>query len=112
GEAGELAYELQRGGADLVVRRRRVEVEQRLDVAAHGPVSRAFSVVVSKHRRPTRPAQAPGRRLGARALLRVRGDQTRPVVFGRHRFEAVLRAGGGPREALAAVELHVRLRPG
>src|SRR5205814_51348 len=34
-EAAELAYELQRGRADLLVGRRRLEIEQCLDVAAH-----------------------------------------------------------------------------
>src|SRR5215203_3180166 len=35
----QLAHELQRRGADLVVGGRRLEVRQRLDVTAHGPVS-------------------------------------------------------------------------
>src|SRR6185312_5319747 len=35
-EAGQLAHELQGRGADFVVGRRRVEIEQGLDVAAHG----------------------------------------------------------------------------
>ena len=35
-EAAKLAHELQRGGADLLLGRGRLEVEQRLDVAAHG----------------------------------------------------------------------------
>src|SRR5262249_32745024 len=34
-EAGKLAHELQRRGMDLILRRRRLEIEQRLDVAAH-----------------------------------------------------------------------------
>src|SRR5262249_10302241 len=34
-EAGKLSHELQCGSVDLVLRRRRLEVEQRLDVAAH-----------------------------------------------------------------------------
>src|SRR5665213_1325067 len=34
-EARKLAHELQRGGLDLVLGRRRLEIEQRLDVAAH-----------------------------------------------------------------------------
>src|SRR5438552_16062607 len=38
-EAGKLAYELQCGGADFVLRRRRLEIEQRLDVAAHRLIS-------------------------------------------------------------------------
>ena len=39
----DLAHVLQRGGVDLVMRRRRLEVEERLDVPAHGrpPRSRA-----------------------------------------------------------------------
>src|SRR5262249_30251737 len=36
-EAGELAHELQRGSMDLLPRRRRLEIEKRLDVAAHEP---------------------------------------------------------------------------
>ena len=36
GEAGELADELGRRGAHFLVGRRRLEVEQGLDVAAHG----------------------------------------------------------------------------
>src|SRR3954454_24815315 len=35
GKAAELTHELQRRGAHLVLRRRRLEVEQRPDVAAH-----------------------------------------------------------------------------
>src|SRR5581483_3607749 len=35
GEAAQLAHELQGGCSDLLVCRRRVEVEQRFDVAAH-----------------------------------------------------------------------------
>jgi hypothetical protein len=35
GEAGEFAYELQRRCLDFVLGRRRFEIEQRLDVAAH-----------------------------------------------------------------------------
>jgi hypothetical protein len=34
-EAGEFSDELQRRGADFIVGRRRFEIEQRLDVAAH-----------------------------------------------------------------------------
>src|ERR1700685_740036 len=34
-EAGQLAHELQGGGVDFVIRRRRLKVEQRLDVSAH-----------------------------------------------------------------------------
>src|SRR5271165_7067928 len=34
-ETGELSHELQRGGVDLILGRRRLEIEQRLDVAAH-----------------------------------------------------------------------------
>ena len=34
-EAAQLAHELQRGGADLVLGRGRLEIEQRADVAAH-----------------------------------------------------------------------------
>src|SRR5688500_6718402 len=40
-EAGELAHELERRGPDLVIGDRRIEVEERLDVAAHGTVSLA-----------------------------------------------------------------------
>src|SRR5262245_31690571 len=36
GEAAQLAHELQRRGADLVLGRGRLEVEQRANVAAHG----------------------------------------------------------------------------
>src|SRR2546427_7558514 len=39
-KAGEFPHELERGVADLLVGRRRVEVEQRLDVSAHGILSR------------------------------------------------------------------------
>ena len=35
GEAGELAHELERRGADFVLGRRRLEIEQGTDVAAH-----------------------------------------------------------------------------
>jgi hypothetical protein len=35
-EAGKLAYELYRGGADFLLRGRRLEVKQRANVAAHG----------------------------------------------------------------------------
>src|SRR6202011_3596819 len=35
-EAAELTHELQRGGADFLLGRRRLEIEQRADVAAHG----------------------------------------------------------------------------
>src|SRR6185436_16515331 len=34
-EAGDLSHELQRGGMDLLVRRRRLEVVQRFDVPTH-----------------------------------------------------------------------------
>src|SRR6266705_1730245 len=34
-ETGQLSHELQRGSADLVLGRGRLEIEQRLDVAAH-----------------------------------------------------------------------------
>jgi len=37
--AAELAHELQRGRADLVVRRRGLEIRQRLDVSAHAQAS-------------------------------------------------------------------------
>src|SRR5436309_1474873 len=39
-EAGEFPHELEGGVEDLLVGRRRVEVEQRLDVSAHGILSR------------------------------------------------------------------------
>src|SRR5207247_7348466 len=39
-EAGEFPHELERGVADLLVGRRRVEVEERPDVSAHGILSR------------------------------------------------------------------------
>src|SRR5450631_207525 len=35
-EARKFAHELQRGGLDFILGRRRLEIEQRLDVAAHG----------------------------------------------------------------------------
>jgi hypothetical protein len=34
-EARQLAHELQRGSVDFLIRRRRLEIEQRLDVSAH-----------------------------------------------------------------------------
>ena len=34
-EPGELAHELQRRGADFVLARRRLEIKQRADIAAH-----------------------------------------------------------------------------
>src|ERR1700680_2099843 len=45
-EPGELAHELQGGGADIILARRRIEVEQRSDVAAHdrSPVRRESAV--------------------------------------------------------------------
>src|SRR3974377_684107 len=43
-EAGELSDKLQRGGLDLVLARRRFEIEQRLDVAAHGPFLRLVAL--------------------------------------------------------------------
>ena len=39
GEAAELAHELARGGADLVLARRRIEIEQGSDAAAHRAIS-------------------------------------------------------------------------
>src|SRR5271169_6024543 len=36
-ETGKLSHELQRRGLDLMLGRRRLEIEQRLDVAAHYP---------------------------------------------------------------------------
>lgn len=39
GKAGQLADELERAGADFVVRRRRFEIVQRSDVPAHGDSS-------------------------------------------------------------------------
>jgi hypothetical protein len=39
GKAGELANELDGRGADFVLRRRGLKVEQGLDVAAHGGAS-------------------------------------------------------------------------
>src|SRR3569832_326338 len=38
--AGQLAHELQRRVVDLLVRRRRLEIRQHLDVAAHARLSR------------------------------------------------------------------------
>jgi hypothetical protein len=35
GETAQLAHELQRRGADFVLGRRRLEIEQRADIAAH-----------------------------------------------------------------------------
>src|SRR5689334_17123952 len=39
GEAGELAHELQRRGANFFLGRRRLEIKQRADIAAHRLVS-------------------------------------------------------------------------
>src|SRR6185437_15576511 len=51
-EAGELADELQRAGANFLVARRRLEIVQRFDVPAHGGVSQEV----------TRNETSPGRR--------------------------------------------------
>ena len=51
-EAGELAHELQRGGVDLVLRRGWLEIEQRLDVAAH--LIQLLCVRCGKYSRPHR----------------------------------------------------------
>src|SRR5262249_14999081 len=36
-EPAQLAHELQRGGADFLLPRRRVEVKERTEISAHGP---------------------------------------------------------------------------
>src|SRR6185437_1553541 len=62
-ETGKLAHELQRGGVDLGMGRRRLEIEQRLDVAAHGPLlhtgRRRFGRPSRDDRRAYNPTLAP-----------------------------------------------------
>src|SRR5262245_40735074 len=48
-EAGKLAHELQRRGADFLLGCRRVEIEQCLDVAAHGVSSLAHKSSKPRH---------------------------------------------------------------
>src|SRR3954454_10640282 len=48
-EAGELAHELQRGGSYFVFRCWRLEIKQRLDIAAHGAAS--FCTIVARMER-------------------------------------------------------------
>src|SRR5690242_20237261 len=57
-EAAQLAYELQRRSVDLVMRRRRFEVVQSLDVSAHD-VSQALQAGPPDHRPGTWPKQVP-----------------------------------------------------
>jgi len=40
GEPGKLPHELERGSTDLFVSSRRLEIEKRFDVSAHGPLQR------------------------------------------------------------------------
>jgi hypothetical protein len=69
-EAAQFAYELERGGADLIMGRRRIEIEQCLDAAAHDPVpSNRFGITpcsrtssTSWARGPARPMSRRGRR--------------------------------------------------
>src|SRR6266568_4564915 len=66
-EAAQLAHELERGRADLLVRRGRIEVEQGADASAHGPIvwrKRARSRAAPAAPRPSRPRRAPRRRRG------------------------------------------------
>ena len=58
-EPGKLAHELQRGGVDFGPRCRRLEIEQRLDVAAHEPSPLPAPALSKDERRlqnPTCPA--------------------------------------------------------
>src|SRR6516165_2686903 len=94
-EAGELAHELQGRGADFLLGRRRLEVEQHLDVAAHGsspvrPCRRTISTNPKERERYRRthlaahgkacyvrrqsPARCERRRAGREALRRQFGQ--------------------------------------
>ena len=87
-EAGELAHELLRGGADFLLRCRRVEIEQRLDVAAHGVGS--FS---------SKPSKAGG----ALAILRPYPSERAEHMPGllENHIAAVTGAGSGIGRAIA-----------
>src|SRR5262249_53376898 len=69
-EAAELAHELQRRGMDLVRRRRRLEMEQGLDIAAHGG-SPNFSGKAGIAKAPAQAEAAglPGRPAANRSMI-------------------------------------------
>ena len=82
GRAADLAHELQRGVVDLVRGRRRLEVVQRADVAAHGveptpdaPGSQRAGTAPSR-----RPPAPPGRRRAAPCGRRRRRCRRRPAT--------------------------------